>query len=146
MAPDGLLPALNFADWLRLYRWPVKPMRLRRTRPDCRAHASLPSFSTSSRTGHEATVLAAATVSGGGTAQIVKAGLRELTMRLGGFDGDRQCLSSFLRRLSGGSRCSPNAAASVTLVGLAPGEYRLEVRVENRRGTASERVSFRLIG
>lgn len=47
------------------------------------------------RTAHEATVLAAATVSGGGTAQIVKAGLRELTMRLGGFHADRPVLVIF---------------------------------------------------
>ncbi|HJR58165.1 MAG TPA: VWA domain-containing protein [Vicinamibacterales bacterium] len=47
------------------------------------------------RTRHEATVLAAATGSGGGTAQIVKAGLRDLTMRLGGFHADRPVLVVF---------------------------------------------------
>jgi VWFA-related protein len=47
------------------------------------------------RTAHEATVLAAASVSGGGTAQIVKAGLRELTMRLGGLHADRPVLVLF---------------------------------------------------
>jgi VWFA-related protein len=64
------------------------------------AHGAIASFegrkeNVRPRTGHEATVLAAAAVSGGGTAQIVKAGLRELTMRLGGLHADRPVLVVF---------------------------------------------------
>jgi VWFA-related protein len=35
---------------------------------------------------------------------------------------------------------------ALPLVGLAPGEYQLELRAVNRRGAASERMRFRLVG
>jgi VWFA-related protein len=47
------------------------------------------------RTAHEAAVLAAAAVSGGGTAQVVKTGLRELAMRLGDLHAERPVLVIF---------------------------------------------------
>lgn len=47
------------------------------------------------RTAHEAAVLAAAAVSGGGTGQVVKTGLRELAMRLGDLHAERPVLVIF---------------------------------------------------